>query len=472
MSSDGNPGHVHPTRDDPVVASFSPVVGGPVGTRAGGGARFPVTGVLLALTALTFALGLVSKAACAADDWSPDQTRYTHVCGSQVPATYLEQGLVELAWPWSSDDATRQRYAVTDQPALVGLWSWGAAHLTHVLVGSPDLGERYATSTGDLAEDPDVARERGVFTAVNAVGLGLVALLATAALARVHLRRPWDASAFAAAPVLAAAGAVSWNLLAAAAAAAALWAWSRRRPALTGAFLGVGAAAGVWPALLVAAFALPAVRQRRARLLLPLVVTGTATWAALNAPAFLTGRDQWEVFWSESAGRGADRGTVWAVLDALAGLSPGPLTAASWILVGLWTVAVVVLALLAPVTPRPAQLGLLLVAGVVLLRTAYDPWQALWLLPLAALARPRWRDQLVWQGAEVLHLAMLWWWLGGVLDPGGGGAAGFYWVAVLVHVVATLWLVGVVVRDVWWPGYDPVAGERQVISTRSNAVAV
>jgi hypothetical protein len=78
----------------------------------------------------------------------------------------------------------------------------------------------------------------------------------------------------------------------------------------------------------------------------------------------------------------------------------------------------------------------------------------------------------VWQAGEVLYFATVWWYLGGYLEPAGGGDAGFYWVAILVRMLCELYLVAVVVRDVWWPGRDPVDREGQLTTTRSNAVAV
>ena len=468
--------HVHPTRDDPVVAALSEVVGGPVGERAGRGRPFGVLGVLLALAALTFAVGLVSKTACAADGWGTDgQSRYTHACVSQVPDAYTGEGVVELAWPWSGEEQTRLRYAVTEEPPLVGLWSYAAARATHVLSGSPDLGDRYAQPAEVLAETDDVGTERSVFMALNVVGLALLALLATAALSAVNRGRPWDAAGFAAAPVLALSGVVSWDLIAVAASAGALWAWSRDRPAVAGVLVGVGTAAGLWPVLLLAAFGLVAVRERRLPVLLPAAVSALASWAVLNAPAFLTGRAQWERFWAAGAERGPDAGSLWRIVADTAGLSHDLGLAVSWTLVGLWCACVAALVLLAPVRARVSQVALLLVAGVLLLGLTYDPQQALWLLPFAALARPRWRDLLVWQSGEAVFFAMTWWWKGGLLSPGADGSSGFYWLAIGVRLACTLWLVAMVVRDLWWPEHDPVGegGDRpQVTTTRSNAVAV
>ena len=82
------------------------------------------------------------------------------------------------------------------------------------------------------------------------------------------------------------------------------------------------------------------------------------------------------------------------------------------------------LGLLRPETPRLAQLGFLIVAGFLLVNKVYSPQYVLWLLPLAVLARPRWRDQIIWQAGEVLYFAAVWWYLGGFLAPAGGGDAG------------------------------------------------
>jgi uncharacterized membrane protein len=121
---------------------------------------------------------------------------------------------------------------------------------------------------------------------------------------------------------------------------------------------------------------------------------------------------------------------------------------------------VLAIGVLAPETPRLAQLGFLVVAGFLLVNKVYSPQYVLWLLPLAVLARPRWRDQLIWQAGEIFYFAMVWWYLGGYVTPAANsGEPGFYWLAIFVRMACELYLVAIVVRDVLWPWHDPVARE-------------
>ena len=125
-----------------------------------------------------------------------------------------------------------------------------------------------------------------------------------------------------------------------------------------------------------------------------------------------------------------------------------------------WCLGVAALGVLAPRTPSLAQLGLLVVTGFLLVNKVYSPQYVLWLLPLAVLAVPRFRHQLVWQGTEVLYFASVWWYLGGQLAPGGGDDAGFYWLAILVRVAGELSLVGIVLRDMFRRTPEPVVEVR------------
>src|SRR3546814_6369772 len=96
-------------------------------------------------------------------------------------------------------------------------------------------------------------------------------------------------------------------------------------------------------------------------------------WLAANAPAFLTGREDWQVFWTFNSERGAALGSLWLVL-AQNGHDFGheTINKASWIFFIAWCIGVLLLGLAAPKTQRLAQLGFLIVAGFLLVHTVYS----------------------------------------------------------------------------------------------------
>jgi len=254
---------VHPTRDDPVVAALSEGIGGPVGDHAGRHPWWTPVRVVLALTAICFALGMLQKGNCYEDAWRDGTARYTHMCYSDLPYMYTGRGFAELNWPYTDDAQVRARYEVMEYPAAISYWAWATAWATHWLNGSPDLSPRYAESTAAVAGEPDVVRETRLYVAVNALGLAAVALLAAWFLTGVNPRRPWDAAAFALSPALLLTGLVNWDLLAVALTAGALWAWARGRPVLTGVLIGLGTATKLYPLFLLGGILVICLRERR-----------------------------------------------------------------------------------------------------------------------------------------------------------------------------------------------------------------
>lgn len=450
-------GHVHPTHDDAVVTALSDAVGGPLGTRSRGHWLTPASIVLL-LTGFCFAIGMVQKSSCYDTTWGDQQAGYAQMCYSDLPYLYTGRGMVEHTWPYTGDEQVRDRFDVMEYPVGISYWAWGTAWVTHALSGFPDLSDRYDQDPNALYAEPDVQREVRLYVVVNAVGFALLALAAAWLLTKVNPRRPWDAAVFALSPTLALTGLINWDLLVVALVAAALWAWSTGRSVLTGVLIGLGTATKLYPLFLLGGVLVICWRERRLRDLALATGAAAGAWLLANAPAYLSGREQWEVFWSFNSDRGADLGSIWLVVSQAAdsAISVSTINAGSWAFFGLWCLGVLVLGLRAPETPRLAQLGFLVVAGFLLVNKVYSPQYVLWLLPLAALARPRWRDQLVWQSGEVLYFAAVWWYLGGYLDPAGGDDAGFYWVAIVLRMLAELYLVAIVARDVLRPEHDPV----------------
>ncbi|MBJ7359421.1 MAG: DUF2029 domain-containing protein [Nocardioides sp.] len=471
----------HPSHDDPVVEALSEGVGGPLGTRSAGHRWWTPVRVVLALTAVCIALGMVQKAGCYEETWSDDR-RYTQMCYSDLPYLYTGRGMVEAQWPFSGDEQVRARYDVMEYPVGISYVAYGLAKVTHVLTGSPDVEARQRVSSSSLFGQPEVQREIRAFVIVHALLFAALALLSAWLLAGVNRGRPWDAALFALSPALALTFLVNWDMLAVVLVAGALWSWARGRPLLTGVLIGLGTATKLYPLLLLGGLVVICVRERRWRELTGVVLAGTATWLVANAPAYLTGREQWEVFWTFNSERVADLGSAWLVVSQATdhAFSAHTINLWSYAILGVWCAGVALLGLRAPTTPRFAQLAFLVVAGFLLVNKVYSPQYVLWLLPLAVLARPRWRDQLVWQAGEVLYFASVWWYLDGDLTAAGGEDAAFYWLAIAVRISAELYLCVMVVRDIWWPREDPVHATAlaglgppgQVSSTRSNVVAV
>ncbi len=77
--------------------------------------------------------------------------------------------------------------------------------------------------------------------------------------------------------------------------------------------------------------------------------------------------------------------------------------------------AIGLLILPAPRRPRFGPVAFLVVAAFLITNKVYSPQYVLWLLPLLVLARPRWRDWLIFTAAELFYFAAIWWHLAGLL---------------------------------------------------------
>ena len=442
---------VPPTREDPLVAGLSQVAGGPLGEHAGRHPWWTPARVILVLTAICFALGMLQKSTCYEATWQ-NESRFSQMCYSDLPYLYTARGLAEMEWPYTDDPQVRARYPeVMEYPVLISYWAYGTAALTHWAAGSPDLAQRGDINPAGIYSLPGVPAEVRIFVLVNALGFALLALLSAWLLAGVDRRRPWDAAVFALSPTLALSGLVNWDLLAVACVAGALWAWSRDRVLLTGVLVGLGAAAKLYPLFLLGGLLIICLRRRRFSDLGSLSYAAGIAWLLANLPGYVSGVDEWKYFWEFNSARGADLGSIWMMLQQMTDHTflPHTINVWSWVIFGAWCLGVLVLGLRTRGTGTLAQYGFLIVVGFLLVNKVYSPQYVLWLLPLAALARPRWRDQLIWQGGEVLYFAGVWWYLGKYLDNGGETQAGAYWIFIVVRVLAELYLVARIVGDLW-----------------------
>jgi uncharacterized membrane protein len=329
-------------------------------------ARSSGRGLVVTAAIVTMAAGFLLKAPCL-EPWN-DGRQYNLLCYSDVAALYAsddrDRGLDEDRVPYLDGQ--------NEYPVLTGLTMWVAA----VPSGS------YQT-----------------FVVWNALLLTAAAAATAWALHAFTGRR---AMWFAVAPTLLVYGLINWDLVAVALATAATLAYLRGRDGPAGVLLGLGAAAKLYPALLVIPFALGRRREDQAGDARRLAVAAALTWVAVNLPFALFGFDRWSEFFRFNSARGADWDSLWfigarpfghvwdtGVLNVLSGVA---FVAAA---AGLWWAA--------SRRPgfRPWTFGFPLLVAFLLTNKVYSPQYGLWLLPWFAAALPSLRLFVAFEIADM-----------------------------------------------------------------------
>ncbi len=434
--------YVLPSVEDPVVRASLGVIGGRLGRWARVGTSWwsPVR-VLVVVATFAYGLGYVLDLSCRKQLWASPE-RYEHLCYSDIAPLYQLRGFADHLIPYVQAMPNGQHL---EYPVLTGAFMQVAAWIT--------------TAIGELFT---VGSKAVVFFDVNVVLLFLAYLVAVVTTALTIRRRPWDAAMVALAPTMILAATVNWDLLPLAFIGGALLAWSRRHPLAAGVLLGLAVSAKFYPLILVGGFLLLTLRTGRWRAFGALLLGTVGSWLVVNVPVMLAGFDGWSYFYRFSSERGEDFGSIWFALSQ-AGLGGIPADRLNLVATGSFVVLCALIAwlvLAAPKRPRLAAVLFLIVAAFVLTNKVYSPQYSLWLIPLAAMARPRWRDFLIWQAGEVIYFVAIWWFLVQYgIDETKGLTGQEYTVAIVIHVLVTVYFAAMVVQDVLVPEYDPVRSD-------------
>jgi hypothetical protein len=433
---------VVPSRSDLLLKNFTELIGGPMGARSAPGivspGVFTVERVLIILTVLAALCALVIKGYCRVNGWQTPGQFYS-TCYSDFPDLFRNRSLGEDPFAFLSPGH------LFEYPVLTGF----IAAVTAWLIPGQGVTD---------------SRTLGYFDVNDALiaALWIVAVLATA---RLSQRRPWDAAMVALAPGIVLAGTVSWDLWAVGLLAVGMLCFARERLVLAGVLIGLAAAAKPYAALVLAAVFLLSLRTGRLRAFFLTAGTAAAAWVTVNIPVALANPAGWAYSLGFPVSREAGYGSAWFAYNLVARrlrwpvLDPGAVNVLALALFLLACAAVAYIALTAPRRPRLAQLAFLLVGALILTNKVYSPQFVLWLIPLVALARPRWRDFLVWQGIEGLYWAAVWMYLAQVSSQGPTQHnidMPYYVLAVAAHMLVTAYLMGRVVWDIYDPNYDPV----------------
>jgi uncharacterized membrane protein len=430
---------VAPTLDDPVVAGASEAFGGPLGRHALIGSSWwnPIR-VLILLALMSSFLGYLQKYPCRDAPWS-NGFQYSHVCYNDVYPLYTSEGLSDGLRPYL-DAHGPDRNQQVEYPVLIGA----------------------AMQIGADAVRPfaDASRARR-FVDVTWILMTISTVIAVVATARTAGRRPWDAAMFATAPGLILAGLINWDLLAVALTSLAMLAWAKRHPVVAGAFFGLAVAAKFYPIVLFAPLFLLCLRARKMRSFFSCLAGAVVAWAVVDVPVWIKAPAGFSYFYSFSRTRGVDWGSIWYAAGQIThhDFQVSQVNFYEGVLFAILLIAIGALVLGARRRPRLPQVFFLTLAAFLVVNKVYSPQYVLWLLPLAVLARPRWRAFLVWQTTEILYFLGIWLYLLNVTRPGKGLEFGPYAVALIGRDLGVIGLAVLVVIDILRPESDVVRAD-------------
>ncbi|MEO8424946.1 MAG: glycosyltransferase 87 family protein, partial [Actinomycetota bacterium] len=284
------------------------------------------------------------------------------------------------------------------------------------------------------------------FFMANAIFLWVCAAAVATFLYMLGGRALW----FALAPTLLIYAFMNWDLFAVALATGALLAFARRRDGLAGVLLGVGAAAKLYPAMLLIPLIAQRLREREPDSAIRIGWATAGTWLLANAPFAIASPSSWSTFFRFNSARPADWDSLWYLgcthvdVTSICGhtsrinVASLALFTTTFLLVWMWKQRR---------EPQFARWSLAFPMLVLFLLSnkVYSPQYGLWLLPFFALGAIDLRTFVAFEAADVAVFVTRFSYFG-ELTGVGGLPFGAFEIAIAVRTLILLWCVVAWVR--------------------------
>jgi uncharacterized membrane protein len=376
-------------------------------------------GMVFALLAGTLVIGHAIKLPCVSGAWD-DGRQYARLCYSDVVHQLGTEQLAGGRLPYL-DPCNATVRGECDEYPLLTMWTMRLAAWAS---GNSVTGFFYSSAII-------------VWLAAFAIALCLYLMIGDRVLF------------FVLAPTLALYATMNWDLVPVALAAAATYAYVRRRDVWSGVLLGLGAAAKIYPMLLVVPLVAGRFRGREPDRGIHLAWAAAGTWIAANLPFALAAPAGWWEFFRYNAARPADWDSLWFIAcDRATGetcTNTGLVNVLSLVMFVSWTA--VVWALKARREPGFARwtLGFPILVVFLLTNKVYSPQFSLWLVPWFALALPNVRLFAAFELADVAVFVTRFSWFGTLTGVDGGLSGAPIWIfeiaAALRAVILVLCLI-------------------------------
>lgn len=373
------------------------------------------------ITALFGAAGLFVKTACAPYMWGSSVGTFTNFCYSDVGPLYFGRGFADQLIPYF-EVAEQSRYL--EYPVLTGLQMWLANTLAHL--SSQNSASLFVYITWIM----------------NLVFITIAVMVFS------KIRKPnkeanwWMAFSPAVFFVLA----INWDALPVLALVSAIFYWQRDRPFASGVMIAIGTAAKLFPALLIPAFVIDALRRRNFASAILVSLSSAFFWVIINLPVYINANTGWWEFYNFSKTRGIDFGSIYLAIRYLFDYSTATSTANA---IGLVAVGFAfVIGLIFHRKLSAIEIFLLLLGAFLLFNKVYSPQYWLWLSPIFALVLQSRAQWIIWNITQLLYFFGIWRYLLYLQDSNASGAINerLYAIVILLQWFTTLTLIILVLR--------------------------